>query len=229
MRLFALAIATAACVVFSTALAEEPPGNAAPSADAAPADAQPAADDAAPRAPSASPSAPSAPAARAADRPWGLLFDGGVPAGLTVSAAYRPIPMLRLFAGPAWNYLGFGIQGGLAIAPWRFAVTPVLTVEGGRYFSANASFVARGGQGIPPELEPLLKDMSYSYAAVHAGIEIGSQDGFAFALDLGLGYVALDAKGTVTKTDAAGATATFRDPRVRATLPTLKLGLHYWF
>ncbi|HET7824625.1 MAG TPA: hypothetical protein VFK90_04800 [Anaeromyxobacter sp.] len=137
--------------------------------------------------------------------------------------------MLRLFAGPAWNYLGFGIQGGVSIAPWRFGVTPVLTVEGGRYFGANASFVARGGQGVPPELEPLLKDMSYAYAAVHAGIEIGSQDGFAFVLDLGLGYVALDAKGTVTKTDASGATATFRDPRVRATLPTLKLGIHYWF
>jgi hypothetical protein len=175
-------------------------------------------------------SAPAASAPRASDdRRWGLLFDAGLPQGATVSAAYRPLPMLRIFAGPAWNYLGFGIQGGVSLAPWRFGVTPVLTVEGGRYFSANASFVARGGQGVPPELEPLLKDMSYAYAAAHLGVEIGSQDGLAFGIDVGLGYVALDAKGTATKTDSSGATATFRDPRVRATLPAVKLGLHYWF
>jgi hypothetical protein len=239
MRLASLALATAtAAVACSSALAEEPPGDTRPSTDAtAPAaHAQGAAapDPAAASRPAAEPAppgeAPAAPAGRdGGERRWGILAALGVPQGATISAAYRPVPMIRLFAGPAWNYLGFGIQGGLSVAPWRLAVTPVLTVEGGRYFGANASFLASGGQGVPPELKPLLKDMSYAYAAVHAGIEIGNPEGFAFALDLGLGYVALDAKGSATKTDSSGATATFRDPRVRATLPALKLGFHYWF
>lgn len=162
------------------------------------------------------------------DGRWGVLLDAGLPQGATVSAAYRPIPSVRLFAGPAWNYVGYGIQGGVAVAPWRLAVTPVLTVSAGRCFGADASFLTRNGQGVPPELSPLLERMTYTYGAVRAGIELGSQSGFSFAVDLGLAYVALSANGTVTKTDSS-TTVTFRDPRVRGTLPSLNLGVHYWF
>jgi hypothetical protein len=160
---------------------------------------------------------------------WGVLLGAGLPQGATLSAAYRPVPSLRLFAGPAWNYVGFGVQGGIAVAPWHLAATPVITVEAGRYFGADVSFITKGGQGIPTELSSLLKDMTYTYAAVHAGIELGSQNGLSFAVDVGLGYIALEGKGTVTKTDASGSTVTFKDPRVSATLPSLRLGLHYWF
>jgi hypothetical protein len=235
MRLVPLALATGCAVAaWSCALAEEPPGDASPSG--APAAAGVAAPDApAPPAPGGPPAPPAGelldahPTPAGPDGRFGALVDVGLPEGVAVSAAFRPVPMVRLFAGPAWNYLAFGIQGGVSVAPWRLAVTPVLTAEVGRYFGANASFLARGGQGVPSELSPLLKDMSYTYGAIHAGIELGSQRGLSFAFDVGLGYVALDAKGAVTKTDSSGATATFRDPRVRATLPSVKLGFHYWF
>lgn len=248
MRLFA--VASAALALGTAALAEEPPenaevsGGAVPSAPAGagPSDgavpavaASPASAVALPSAPAPSSAVPSAPPlARPTSRSggqghFGVLLEAGLPEGATISAAYRPVPSLRLFAGPAWNYVGVGLHGGIAIAPWHLAATPVLTVEAGRYFGADVSFVTKGGQGIPPELASLLKDMTYTYAAVHAGIELGSQNGLSFAIDLGLGYIALETKGTVTKTDGSGSTVTFKDPRLSATLPSLKLGLHYWF
>jgi hypothetical protein len=245
--------AFAAAIALSTAApAEEPTANpevsegAASSGPAGPGPADGAATPAvagspAPAAalsPAASPSAvaavpgappPRPPARAAGPSQWGVLLEAGLPEGATLSAAYRPVPSLRLFAGPAWNYVGFGVQGGIAIAPWHLAATPVVTVEAGRYFGADVSFVTKGGQGIPPEMAPLLKDMTYTYAAIHAGIELGSQNGFSFAIDVGLGYIALETKGTVTKSEASGSTVTFKDPRLSATLPSLKLGVHYWF
>lgn len=170
-----------------------------------------------------------APAGARGPSAWGLLLDAGVPEGVALSATYRPASSVRFFAGPAWNYVGFGVQGGVSIVPWHFAVTPVLTAEAGRYFGEDVSFIARSGSGVPPELRPLMKDMTYTYGAVHVGIELGSQRGFAWSIAAGLAWVSLETKGTVTQTDGTGTTVTFRDPRVRATLPSLKLGLHYWF
>jgi hypothetical protein len=239
MRLVPLAAAAAVAFAWSPAGAEEPAtdqdqpsradaarleGEAAPGrvAAAAPSPSSPAS------MPSDEPPAGRVPSGERGDGRWGVLVDAGLPQGATLSAAYRPVSSVRLFAGPAWNYVGYGLQGGVAIAPWRFAVAPVLTVEGGRYFGADVSFLTKNGQGIPPELSTLMKSMTYTYGAVHAGVEFGSQNGFSFAVDLGLAYVALSASGTVTKTDASS-TVTFRDPRVRGTLPSLKLGFHYWF
>src|SRR5512140_3175437 len=108
---------------------------------------------------------------------FGLLLDLGVPEGVALSATYRPFANVRFFAGPAWNYVGWGVQGGISLVPWHFAVTPVLTAEAGRYFGADLSFVTKGGQGIPAELRPLLKSMSYTYGAILAGLEFGSQNG----------------------------------------------------
>lgn len=236
MRLFA-ASAAALALASTPALAAEPAANGEVSVDPAPSEppgapAPGGTETLGPApAPAASPPAPGAatplPPARARASQWGLLTDAGLPQGVTLSAAYRPVPSLRIFAGPAWNYLAFGLQGGVSFAPWHLSVTPVLTVEAGRYFGANASFLARGG--VPTELSTIMKDMTYTYGAIHAGIELGSQTGFSFALDLGLGYIALETKGTVTKTDSSGSTVTFKDPRFQGTLPSLKLGFHYWF
>ncbi|HEY6098102.1 MAG TPA: hypothetical protein VIW03_01640, partial [Anaeromyxobacter sp.] len=209
------------------------PGAPAPSA-AAPATEAASPDAAAARAaglplPEPGPSRP-APARRAGPSRWGVLFDAGLPQGGRPSAAFRPVPSVRFFAGPAWNVAGFGIQGGVSVVPWHFAVTPVLTAEAGRYFGADVSFLARGGQGVPPEIKPLLKDMTYTYGAVHVGIEFGSQSGLTFSVDAGLAYLSLETKGTVTTTDSgSGSTVTFRDPRVRGTLPSLNFGVRFWF
>jgi len=169
-----------------------------------------------------------APRKRAARSAWGLLIDAGFPEGASVSGVYRPVPSVRFWAGPAWNYVGFGVQGGIAVAPWRWALTPVLSAEAGRYFGADVSFIANG-DGVPSDLKPLLDKMAYTYAALHTGIEIGSQNAFAFSLRVGLAYVSLATKGSITTTDSGGGSATFTDPRVRGTLPSVKLGVHVWF
>lgn len=206
----------------------------ASAADAPPAAAEPAPVPAAPASPAATASSHAAPAAAPARRrtgasQWGILADLGFPEGAALSAQYRPVSSVRFWAGPAWNYVGWGLQGGVAVVPWHWAVTPVLSAEVGRYFGADVSFLARNGQGVPPEIEPLLKDMNYWYGAVHAGVELGGQSGMAFSIRAGLAYVSLTARGTVVATDASGTTVRFTDPRVRATLPSLKLGLHFWF
>lgn len=160
---------------------------------------------------------------------WGLELSGGFPQGAALSAVFRPVDHVRFWAGPAWNYVGFGIQGGVAVVPWHLALTPVLSAEVGRYFGADVSFVASEGQGVPPELRPLLSDMSYAYGALLAGVELGSQRGLTLSLRAGLAYVSLAARGTVTSQQPDGTTVRFTDPRVRGTFPSVKLGLHYWF
>lgn len=161
---------------------------------------------------------------------WGLVVDAGFPQGASVSAAFRPVPAVRFWAGPAWNYIGLGIQGGVAVVPWHFALTPVLSAEAGRYFSSDVSFLASESQGVPPEIAPLLEDVDYSYAALHAGVELGSQGGLVFSLRLGLSYLSAQARGTATVTDSgSGTVVRFTDPKVRGTVPSVKLGVLFWF
>ncbi len=166
-------------------------------------------------------------------RRWGLDVEAGVPEGLAVSAVFRPASEVRLWAGPAWNYIGWGVQGGVTLIPWQLGVSPFLSVEGGRYFSADASFLARSSSsGVPQELEPLLKNVSYDYAAAHLGIEFGARDSFAFSVRAGLAYVSATASGTATTTGTSGGgayTLSMTDPHIRGTVPSVKLGVQLWF
>jgi hypothetical protein len=165
-------------------------------------------------------------------RPFGVLVDLGFPEGAAMSAVYRPVSAVRIFAGPAWNVVALGIQGGVAVVPWHLGLSPVLSVEGGRYFARDASFLAGSASGVPREVEPLLRDVAYDYAALHLGVELGSRDGVAFSVRAGLAYVSLRARGTATVTadsDGSTTTATFRDPHLRGTIPSVKVGLQLWF
>jgi hypothetical protein len=163
---------------------------------------------------------------------FGLVLDAGFPEGASLSAVFRPIPEVRLWAGPAYNRLAAGIQGGATIVPWHLGISPILSLEAGRYFSADASFLANDESGVPGELAPLLRDLRYSYAAAHVGLEIGTRDGLALSLRAGLAYVSLQARGTTTTTHDEGGssvTVTFGDPSLRGVVPSVKLALQLWF
>ncbi len=168
---------------------------------------------------------------------WGLLAGAGFPEGIAADAVFRPVTQVRLFAGPMWNYVGWGLQGGVTVVPWHLGVNPLLSIEGGRYFSADATFLAGKAGGVPAEVEPLLHGVSYDYASLHVGIEIGTRDAFAITVLAGLSYVTLTAKGTattqVTVNDANGnpsvAVVSFTDPHVRGTMPSVKVGVQLWF
>ncbi|WP_242394290.1 hypothetical protein [Anaeromyxobacter oryzisoli] len=162
---------------------------------------------------------------------FGLQLEGGLPEGLAVALTFRPVTAVRLFAGPAWNYVSFGGQIGATVVPFRWAITPTLSAEVGHYFHADLARFVNAGSGAPAEVEPLLKDVSYDYAAAHLGLEVGSQRGLAFFARAGLAYVRMVAHGRTDPTSAggSGAQVTFADPRLTATIPSVKLGLQYAF
>jgi hypothetical protein len=163
---------------------------------------------------------------------FGLALDTAVPEGLTIGLTFRPVPSVRLWAGPAWNYLSFGAHAGVALVPFHWAITPALSFEAGRFFRADLTRFVKEDSGAPSEVAPLLRNVSYDYAAAHVGLEIGSQRGFAVALRAGLAYVRVIARGRTAPSaegPAGEAQVTFVDPRLNATLPSVKLGIQYAF
>lgn len=173
--------------------------------------------------------APLPPPPRQAREPMlGLRLELGVPEGATVALLFRPAPAFRLWAGPSWNVVAWGLQGGVAVVPFQLAVSPVLSAEVGHYFDADLTHFVKPSSGAPAEVQPLLRSAGYTYVAGHLGVELGSQRGLTFTVQGGLAYVVARPGGTYTTT-SGGSQVTFRDPRFRATAPSVKLGLQYLF
>lgn len=163
---------------------------------------------------------------------WGLLLAGGFPEGLSASLVFRPVSEVRLYAGPMWNYVGWGAHAGVTVLPWQLGISPLLSLEAGRYFSADATFLAGSAGGVPSEIEPLLKHVSYDYAGLYAGFELGTRAGLSLTLRAGISYISMTANGTsTTNVSSNGTTAavTFRDPNLRGTMPSVQLGVQTWF
>jgi hypothetical protein len=159
----------------------------------------------------------------------GLALGGGFPDLATASLVFRPVDSVRLFAGPAWSTISWGVQGGLVVAPWNGFFTPTLSAEAGELFRTDLSFLAKDQGGVPSGLRPLLARIDYRWMAADVGFELGSPRGFSFYLRLGLSFVVMKTSGTATYTSDGGARVTFKDPQLSATLPALKLGVQYWF
>ncbi len=165
------------------------------------------------------------------DRPHpklGVAIGGGFPDLATASLLFRPMSHVRFFAGPSWGYIGWGVQGGVVLSPWNGAITPTLSLAGGRLFRSDVSFLAKDKGGVPEGIEPLLRKIDYQYAALDLGLELGSPRGFAVSLRLGLSYVSIKATGTATYTSDSGAKVSFTDPSFHGTLPSVKVGFQYW-
>jgi hypothetical protein len=176
---------------------------------------------------------PGAPAAAAQtqtpDFPrFGVSLETSFPQGVGLSVLYRPVNRVRLWAGPAWNYVAWGVQGGAGFALANWGITPVLSVEAARFFGADLSY-----GGVPDELQPLLQDVSMDYAATHLGLEMGSPRGFSFSIRVGLSWVWVQTRGEGTVVNDAGtpdeSRVTFADPSFSAAAPSVKLGFNYWF
>jgi len=182
------------------------------------------------------PPPPPPPPASAPYPRWGLFLGAGFPQATTLSLIYRPVPLVRLHAGPSWDYLGFGLHGGVTLTPIRWAISPTFGFEAGRFSSFDVTKVARNPD---PNVRPLLRDVSLTYAAALLGVEFGSQRGLAFDLRVGLTWLKVQSKGTGTFTGSGGtvgaggttndATIVVTNPIVRGTAPTVQLGLQYFF
>lgn len=210
--------------------AEAAPAPAPASSSAAGPQAAPAALPAAPAAEQLPP--PPAPPPSAAPYPrFGFSLGAGVPQAATLDLIYRPLPWLRLAAGPSWGYAVWGLHGGLVVAPVRWAVSPTLGLEVGRFQELDGNRFATSA-GV--EMEPLLRRLSVRYTAATLGLEFGSQRGFAFSLRLGMAWLDIDSHGTGQLTGSGGANGqndaviTVTDPRFRASTPTLQLAFQYF-
>jgi hypothetical protein len=164
-------------------------------------------------------------------RRFGVLLDAGAPHGIGVSAVLRPLPWLRLQAGPTTNTLSFGLRGGVSLLPFQTFVAPSLNAEAGHYFGSDYNDVVDWLGSSPSSAAAAIRDVTYDYVSGSVGLEIGSASRFNFFLHLGLSYVALkvdDASALIQDaTDDPSVTA--RNLSVRATIPSVKVGFLLYF
>ncbi len=173
--------------------------------------------------------APLPPPPSRADSPrLGIALDAGFPSGASAALTFTPIAPVRISAGPAWNYVSWGVLGGVALVPFRLAVAPALSGEIGRYFGADMTRFVNTSSGAFAGTAPLLRDVGVTYAAVHLGLELGSQRGLAFTVRAGLAWLWASSSG-VTEPTGGSTQVTLRDASVHATAPSVKLGLQYAF
>lgn len=180
--------------------------------------------------PTVNPAPPPPPPLEAPLPKLGLRLGAGLPDGLAANLVFRPLPYLRLQAGPAWNYLAFGMQAGVAVTPFRWAVSPVLEANYGHFFGADLNKVIKN---VPTEVKPLVKDFGYDYFSGQLGVEFGSPRGLTFSVGLGLSYLWSNVKGSATVVRNPGttneATVTVANPVLRAVTPSLRLGVLFYF
>jgi hypothetical protein len=160
---------------------------------------------------------------------WGLAVGAGFPHFGTASVVFRPVTHVRLSAGPSWNYAGWGVHGGVSLVPWNAWLTPVLALEGGRFFRSDVGRLVNDGGEDVERVKSLLSGVDFAYASLDVGLELGAARGFAFSVRAGLSYVSIVANGSTTYTSDDGSSVTIRDPALRGTLPSVKLGFRYWF
>jgi hypothetical protein len=178
----------------------------------------------------AAPPAPEEPSRLGPLPRWGMAFGAGFPDFATASVMYRPLPFLRLAVGPSWNTVGWGLHGGVELAPWSGAVTPVLAFHAGKFLRSDYSrYANEEDDGSPSDVKPLLERLDYSYAGIDLGLDFGNPRGFSVALRLGVSFVSVSSPASATFTNDQGSIVTLSRPDVDATLPSAKLALQYWF
>ncbi|MFL5262602.1 MAG: hypothetical protein ACJ79E_18345 [Anaeromyxobacteraceae bacterium] len=161
---------------------------------------------------------------------FGLLVDGGFPDGLGLSAAVRPWQPLRVDAGVTYNVVGFGVRAGATLLPLAFAVSPLLRGEVGHMFESDASGLAESF-GLRKSDSVLLHAVSYDYASLQLGVQLGRGERFAFVFHAGLTWF----RGPVKNFQAAfrsanpGSTVVeIADPTVSGTVPSATFGLLFF-
>ncbi|MCE9673648.1 hypothetical protein LY474_38175 [Myxococcus stipitatus] len=162
---------------------------------------------------------------------FGVLLDAGAPHGVGLSAVLKPLPWLRLQAGPTTNTLSLGIRGGISILPLQTFIAPSLNAEAGHSFGADYKEVVDWLGAKPSSNYDSIRDVSYDYVAGTVGLEIGAASRFNFYLHLGLSYVRMgvdDATALLQDaTDDPDVTA--RNLTLRATIPSVKVGFIFYF
>ena len=129
---------------------------------------------------------------------FGLLVDAGVPGGAGLAGMFRPWSFLRLEAGLNWNYLSFGLRGGVTVVPFEWGLTPTFHLEGGHFFPGDASRFSTD-----PGAKLLLQRVPEDYFSASLGLEFGSQQRFVFFLRAGLCWIRSEADNLAAAINSA--------------------------
>ncbi len=159
---------------------------------------------------------------------FGLLLDAGAPHGVGISAVARPLPWLRLQAGPTTNTLSVGVRGGVSLLPFQSFVAPSLNAEVGHYFGSDYRDVLDWlGAGVPSGSgADAIRDVTYDYVSGSLGLEVGTSSRFNFYLHLGLSYVTMgiDDADAIIQDATDDPSVSARGLSLRATIPSVKVG-----
>jgi len=167
----------------------------------------------------------SAPPAGDAAPGWlGVGIDAGFPDGLAASATFRPWRPLRLDAGVAYNVLAFGLRAGATLVAPTGRVAPLLRVEVGHAFSADASGLAERFARLTPAERILLADVGYTYASAQLGAEFRTSRRSAVVVRAGLAYFSAPVHGFQAALQTTSPRSTADDASVHATAPTASVG-----
>lgn len=154
----------------------------------------------------------------------GLALGAGVPSGATAELVVRPWRVLRLQAGVAYDLVSPGVVAGVAVAPFRTALAPVLSLHAGRLFEGDAN----GLITVDRPLRPLLQRVGYDFASAELGLEIGAPDAFAFTVSAGLSAIRSTLHGANAALGLTSAGITVADPTLRAVLPSGRVGFVFF-
>jgi hypothetical protein len=160
---------------------------------------------------------------------FGLLLDGSFPDGVGLSAVARPWRALRADAGLTYNVLGFGVRAGATLLPLPWPVAPLLRAEIGHAFESDASGLA-SSFGVRTSESLLLKAVSYDYASLQVGLQLGRADRFALVVQGGLAWFRGPVKNFQAAVHAAnpGSTLEVTDPIVSGSVPCASIGLVFF-
>jgi hypothetical protein len=167
--------------------------------------------------------APASAPAAGEERRFGLVVDAGFPDGVGLGAMARPWRFVRVDAGVTYNVLAFGLRGGVTFVAPTGAVAPLLRLEIGHTFAADATGVASWFATLDARERLLLASVSYDYGSAQIGLELRTSQRTAFFVRAGLAYATAPVNGF------EGALQTFNPANtgagsVHATAPTASLG-----
>ena len=161
----------------------------------------------------------------------GLMVDGGVPDGATVSAVYRPFSWLRTEVGAGYNMISKGARAGLTLLP--FGAGPSATLEAGHFFDGDANGFARSIAGAGFEDKAVLQRIGYDFANAHLGLDFGTRR-VVFFIHGGMSYVRAqihnvnEQVASATGSSSSTTVSFNQDPTVRVVAPSAKLGFIFY-
>jgi hypothetical protein len=165
-----------------------------------------------------------------ADRlpPVGLQLDAGLPDGVILALAIRPIPYTRLHLGAGSNTSSPGLRGGLSILP--VGEGPSFNFEVGHYLAGQTNALVRSLFAGMGDFGSFVRRFSYTFVNAHAGLELGRRN-VTFFIHGGFTYLRATLRDldVPTQTEAmrpGRTTVTFtKDPLLKMLAPSAKLGL----